>query len=199
MTERKDTQAEIYSPDVFIDKLYDSVKTWLIDEKKAEVVKEFKDSKVINWETYSDYPPRDVTLSAQIKKAILLENPKNIYGLVLSDRMRSRYQRKSSLGVEFGYFPKGRRFKIVTARFDNQSGVEALRSLVHQSYLTCGSGEFFVDGPFSSINVNCWADGWRYGGKGVGRWPKEELQTEKGIQACIDVVKRLEKNAFVGL
>src|SRR3990167_8735026 len=171
MAERKSAVSEketrLYTPKVFIRRLYDSVQSWLVDERGAETVREYRNVEVDTWERYSSFPPREITLSANIKKAFLAKNRKNVYALVLSDRRRSRYQHESSIGIEFGFYPKG-----PSEDFGDQTPIEDLRSLVHQSPFTYGSGEFFVHGDLDRVMVNCWADRGRYGGREISQWPR---------------------------
>ena len=198
MAERKSAVSEketrLYTPKVFVRRLYDSVQSWLVDERGAEIAREYRNVEVDTWERYSSFPPREITLSANIKKAFLAKNRKNVYALVLSDRRRSRYQHESSIGVEFGFYPKK-----LSEDINSQTSIEGLRSLVHQHPFTYGSGEFFVHDDLDRIMVNCWADSCRYGGREISKWPRETLQSARGIEACLEIVKRLERNAFVGL
>ena len=200
MAERKRTVTEketrVYTPKVFIRRLYDSVRSWLVDERGTEIIREYGNIEVDRWESYTSFPSSEVTLGVYIKKALLAENRKNVYALVLSDRYRSRYQHESSIGVEFGFFPKS---KKSSKDFNSETPAEELGYLVHQRLFTYGSGEFFVDDVLNRVMVNCWADSGRYGGEEISKWPREKIQSTRGIEGCLRIVKRLERNAFVGL
>ena len=179
------------TPEKFIRELYNSIQTWLIEDQGGKEMFSFGASCVQNWDSHEADPGRTINLSADIKNAIVAADSKKMSALVLSVRSRSKYDRKGTLGVQFGFYPIGDRLPKKP-----DLGVEDLKGIVDQHFFSYGSGEFFIHSDLGTISVNCWADDYSYGGKRLSGWEKKDLTSERGLEACMEMVKRVAKNAF---
>lgn len=192
-TQSSTEQCEQYSPEEFLEKLYEDLEEDLIKGEDARVLKEFKPESVQSWETQGIWPTGTITLGIDIEKALLIEDEKNVYALVLSRRLRSRYDRSGrTLGLQFGFFP--RPSEDSKFNFGPDSTTEDLALIVNQQ-VSHGSGEFYID-DFNRVTIRFWADDWPFGGDEVDKWESERLQSDPGINACKVVVKETIRRAF---
>ena len=60
-----------------------------------------------------------------------------------------------------------------------------------------GKAEFYVMDPLGQISISAWADNSTFGGDDVVRWEKDKIVTENGVKACLEIVQRTAKNAFL--
>jgi transposase InsO family protein len=47
------------------------------------------------------------------------------------------------------------------------------------------------------VTTDAWADSGTFGGQEFHRWEKEKKLTDKGLRACLGIVRRTTKNAFL--
>lgn len=183
---------ESYSPRDFLEKLYSRVLDWTTTEQKGQVVEEIKPQEIDNWELHDGrHPGETVWLGINLEKGVLIKTPKHDFVLALGRKLQSRHSNQEALSLQFGFQPIPG-----SKHFEELPLVNKLRSLTNTrgSY---GVGEFHEQEITGGIRINCWADGPTYGGKWINRWGQKELLTNKGIDACLEIVQRTTKNAFL--
>lgn len=186
-----DLKVEQYLPEAFLEKLYETTLDWLINEQEGEVVAEFEPQKIFDWESYESDPGRLTRLDINLVKAVLVKTPKNDFALVLGRRRRSKYDHEETLGLQFGLLPISE-----DKHFDKLSSVDRLRSLTYKYPGGYGTGDFYQHSMTRSIQTDCWADGFIFGGQRINTWGKEKLLTPIGINACLEIIQRTTRNAF---
>lgn len=139
------------------------------------------------------HPGESVSLSINLEKGLLIETEKHDFALVLGRRFRSKYDRKETLGLQFGLFPNSRESR----RFESLSTVEKIKSLTYRYPGSYGTGDFYEDSITGNIRTDCWADGFTFGGQRINTWDKKKLLTLTGMDACLEIIQRTTKNAFI--
>lgn len=188
-----ETQVERYSTQDFLEKLYATTLDWLVNDQKGKVIAEFEPQKISDWESYESDPGRVTRLDINLLKAVLVKNSENNFALVIGRRRRNKYAREETLGLQFGLRPVSE--DKYPQRLSPINKLRTLRKLVGGSHY--GKGEFYEHDMTRSIYVGCWADDYTFGGKWINRWGKDKLLTDNGIMACLKIVQKTAKNAFL--
>lgn len=196
---------DIQTPDGFLRELLGRTRQMIETEKDAKVVAEVGETFIQRWDSFSPYPPSVVPLPIKIEKALILRSERHDYGLVLGQRGFTNYDQER-LTLEFGLVPHRENmdfdqtldqhnvFKKQITREENI--LSYLSLIVHQTLMTWGSGSFSSER--GTVEVDCWVDGYSYGGAGVGRWPYGEILSERGLNASVDIVRELTKRKARG-
>lgn len=184
---------EVYPPKDFLEKLYSRVLDWATTDQKGQVVAKIKPQEIDNWESHNGrHPGETVWLGINLEKGVLIKTPKHDFALVLGRKLQSRYSNQETLSLQFGLQPIPG-----SEHFEELPAVNKLRWLTTKAAGSYGSGEFFVHDMTGDIAIGCWADRFPFlGAQEVGRWEKDKLLTNKGIDACLEIVQRTAKNAF---
>lgn len=182
---------EMSPREAFLNKLYVEILDWLTKERDSKILAEFKPQHVSYWENHEDLPGRNAVLALDLQKAVIIQTPTKNFALVLGERRRSKWDRKQTLGVQFGVKP-------ASQMSSQKNPIDNLRSLVNQRPFGHGSGEFYIHPDAKKLIIDCWADESRFtGGREIKDWPEERLITEKGLEACLEIVQRTSRNAFI--
>lgn len=188
---------EILRAEQFLGRVYQEVEGWLLKDRKAILVKQIGSMEVDLWENQSTYPPGEITLGMDLEKGAILKDERNIYGLVLGRRKRSRYSREREPSLQFGFSPD---FDRVTQYFNEMSevlgddeDVDTLRYLVGDSPFHKSRAEFYYDTDYRKLRVDCWIDSWDRGGQDIGRWDESAINA-RGQKAVVDTMRRLVRN-----
>lgn len=194
MSKETEVKKEKYSPEEFINELYAQTLKWLTEDQKGEIITELEPQKLDYWDfSEGRHPSEYVPLSIDVEKGVLLKTQKHNFALVLGKRFRSRYDHEETLGLQFGIRPADDESKY----FKSLSPVEKIRNLTFRSPGSYGSGDFYEHSKTRNIQTDAWADGYRFGGQEINRWGKDKLLTPIGIDACLEIVQRTARNAFI--
>lgn len=204
MVEQKDKllQAAELTPELdpeeqFITNLYKKTLDWLTKDQQGKILAEFPSQYISSWSEHDGRDPGTTTwLSLDLEKGVIVETPDRIFALVMGRGSNSRYSRgERTLSFQFGMLPTD------YALTKEDKNINFARMLTQQ-LRGYGSGEFFVDDVTGKVRIDCWADdSWFSGGKDIGKWPhgwtQEKLFTDEGINACLEIVQRTSRNAFI--
>ena len=177
----------------FITDLYQKTLDWLTTDKNGKIVAELKPQEIDHWDSYQPLGPENPTvLRAEIEMGALIQVGDLNFALVLSKRRRSKYDRgDATLGMQFGVekqHPKD--------NFGKQP-IEDAKTLTNLHLWRYGYGEFHID-ERGRITIDCWADDSKFaGGQNVNKRSQEEIMTSKGLDACLEIVQRTTRNAFI--
>ncbi|OGH15791.1 MAG: hypothetical protein A3C22_00240 [Candidatus Levybacteria bacterium RIFCSPHIGHO2_02_FULL_37_10] len=177
----------------FITDLYQKTLDWLTSDQQGKITAVFNPQEISSWKQHDGRHPGEISsISIGLEKGVIVETKDRIFALVMGRELNSRYSRERTLSFQFGCLP------IDSALARQDKNLDLVRMLTQQRMWTHGSGEFFVHDMTGEVTIHCWADGWNYsGGKEIGRWPQEEVLTDKGLNACLDIIQRTSKNAFI--
>lgn len=189
--QKPDIENGFNSPEDFIRTLHQQIFEWLTKTKRGIIVEELGPQRVGHWDSHLFAPGRSVSLAIEIERAVLIATPKYDFALVLGKRLRSRYDHEETLGVQFGVLPK-----LHGKFFETLDTVRKIRNIVNQESVSPGCTEFNID-PFGKIECDAWADDGRFGGQNFQSWEKQRQLTPKGLTACLEVVQRTTRNAFL--
>lgn len=178
----------LYSPNEYLAKLYDSTETWLKESRGATQVVKFEPQHVDSWDIHDRS-----RLSIDIHQGMIFKDGKYDYALILGERQRTRYDRKKTLGLQFGLLPQNKR----SSEDIISDPLKYARMLANQGFITHGSGDFFLNEMTNRLDISCWADESRFGGKDIASWPAVKLLTDRGVNESVLVVNRLAQNAFI--
>lgn len=190
-------EAEIDPRELFLRDLYDRVLTWM-QGQGGKIAQEWEGQTFGNWRNLGPKHPQQsgLMVGADVEKAVLLRSPRRDFALALGRGLRSHYSRDPSLSLQFGMSPRSKGPK--PKAWENETEEEEMYSLLNQEHFTYGSGEFVLDDYFNDIEIHCWANSRLYGGKDWGKSRSREIPlNEEGLEACLDVVKRVDRQAFV--
>lgn len=185
----QENKVNLYTPSGFLIQLHATISDWMIKDQKGNIVDRTEPQIIDRWDSH-----QAVDLNMDLFEGIVVKTHQHNIGLVLGHRRRNRYENKTTLSLQFGLQPQpgGK-------HFEELSDVDKLRLLTNQSLSegAYGSAEFYLDSMTGNVRIRSWADGFTYGGQEVNRWKPNKLLTDKGINACLEIVQRTAKNAFV--
>lgn len=184
---------ELYSPQDFLEKLYERTFEWMTKDQEGVVVTKIDPQKVDRWDSHQANPGQITQLSNRILKGVLVKTPKHNFALVLSHRRRSKYDQEETLGLQFGVLP----VSWSSNNFEKSPPINKLRQLTVTGPSSYGSGDFYMDSMTRGICTDSWADSSIHDGVETNRWSQNELLTEKGINAYLEIVQRTTRNAFL--
>lgn len=184
---------ELNPQEQFIVKLYQKTLDWLINDQRGKIAVDMNPQEIDSWEQHAGrHPGETVWLSIDLEKGVIVKTKDRDFALVMGRRLQNRYSRERTLSFQFGMLPTD---SLPTKEGKN---IEMIKTLVNQRMGTYGSGEFFVNDETGKVMINCWADDTRYaGGKEIRKWTQEKLLTGEGADACLDIIQRTSKNAFI--
>lgn len=183
----RQTTPEALRAERFLSEIYNITANWLRMDRNAQIVKEFGSQKIDSWGSQAIYAP-DTTLPMDLKKAIVLQDVRNMYGLALGSRRRSRYDRQDYPSLQFGVsLPSD----LSSQPYRPHNALDELRRLVVPSRHDFKKAEFYYDGR--KLWTDCWIDEVRHGGQQINAW-KETAISGKGESAVVETIKRLVRN-----
>lgn len=192
--ERKEARRK--SQESFLNNLYVRLLNKKLKQKGSKLLAEFDSQMIESWVPATAQPGGHPSLSVDIEKAVLLKTRDQYFALALGVGHRSQYDYEKTLGLQFGALPVSKHGKEL---FESENvSLQDLRLLFFQRMFSYGSGEFYIEERFNHIEIDCWADGFLFGGKNINSWPEEKKMTLDGINACIEIVERTVRNAFIG-
>lgn len=190
-------QREPFTPEQFLEKLYDRTIDWFVQNEGGEIIAELEPQKVRHWDSHQADPGRITTLSLELKKGVLARSKKFDFALTLGNRCQTKWDSKPCLSLQFGITNR----PLIRTEDKMQGGIhpdiDIARMLVSQKYLTYGSGQFYIDDYFNKVMIDCWADHRTFGGPMIRDWPTAKLLTAHGVKSCVEIVKRTAERAFI--
>lgn len=183
-----DGSSELVRAEAFLSEIYGQVSNWLRMSRNAKVINEFDHQNVEAWETQATSPSSTIALSMDLKKAIVLRDERNGYGLAFGRRRRSRYDSQDYLSLQFGVSPRS---DLSSQPYRSLNALDELRRLVATSRQDFKKAEFYYDGR--KLWTDCWMDELRYGGQQINAW-EETAISNKGESAVVETIKRLVRN-----
>lgn len=192
-TQTTETAPELNPQEQFLKNLYQKTLDWLTKDQQGKILTEFPSQYVSEWSEHDGRHPGEVSsFSIDLEKGVIVETKDRIFALIIGRELNSRYSRERTLSLRFGCVPTD----WLLAKDDKN--IKFTRMLTHQKMGMYGSGNFFVNDVSGEVTIDCWADRGYSGSKEIGRWPQEELLTDKGLTACLDIIQRTSRNAFIG-
>jgi len=192
---KAEKEARRKSQERFLNNLYVRLVNGHKKQKGSKVLKTFEPQRIEGWVPATAQPGGHPSLSVEIQKASLIKTTDDYVAFALGIGHRSKYDLESTLGVQFGAIPIDDWWQ---KKFESESvQLSDIKVLFFQHMPNYGSGEFYIDERFNRIEIDCWADNFRYGGKGISSWPEKKQLSLDGVNACIEIVDRTIKNAFI--
>lgn len=184
--------SELTPQEQFVTNLYQKTLDWLTKNQQGKIVADFDPQEISRWTEHEGRDPgTTVWLSMDLEKGAIIQTNDRIFALVIGKQLQSRYSHERTLSFQFGMLPTDSRLT------KGNKDIDMIRIFTHQRMWTYGSGEFFVNDMTGEVTIDCWADGGRFtGGKEIGKWTQEQLLTDGGTNACLEIVQRTSQNAF---
>ena len=168
--------------EAFLNEIYGQVSNWLRMSRNARVISEFGPQKVEGWKTQDTGSSSAHDSSMDLKRAIVLRDERDAYGIAFGRRRRSSFDSKDYLSLQFGFSPPLDR---------PLNELDELKHLVVPSRHDFKKAEFYYDGQ--KLWTDCWMDESRYGGSDINAWEYSAI-TGKGQSAVVGTIKRLVRN-----
>lgn len=176
----------------FLNDLYGKIYDWLIRKQRGKVLATFGPTHIEDWDVYESYPPSTIRLDLDLQKAVIIETKDRQFALVLGNKQFTSHNGQT-LHLQFGALPVNKRIR------NKENSIDKLRSLIDQRLVSPGSGEFYIndDEAGGKVDIHSWADDIPFGGQNISAWEQKKILSKKGLNACLGIVQRTSKNAFV--
>jgi hypothetical protein len=187
MTEKSNGRAaefDVKTLEGYLGQLYQNSVAIVVDELRGEVVAEFIPQLVDDWNPHGKSLPSFDNTSIQILNAVIIRTAVHDLAFVLGKR-KSDTNDHEDLTFKFGFvLHGGRKFRDD----EHAKRLEYLRRLTQRSPDNLNSGA--ITNESGRIVVDCWTDLYGVGGFRLHALSQEELLSQNGLKASVDLVRR---------
>lgn len=179
-----DTEVRV---EAFLYELYNRILRW-VQEQGMQRIAEFGPQRVDPWQSVGARELTTTDVGIDIEGAIVFTKPGLTFCCVLGRGYNGLVRYGEPLRVLFGGFYADSLRKNRSVVVEDLSWMTR-HKLLAPDYL---SGEFYGDG--GRLHLNCWVDGWQYGGRRFSNdldiEKPERFLNKDGFNACLTIVER---------